>query len=163
MTELIRDIFGEGDRLNGFQMSCRGIVMGLVGLCTIRIAGRRTFGMKSAFDNVIAILLGSILGRAVVGASPFLPVVAASLTIAVAHRIAAWYSVQNHGFGKLIKGSAVILYEKGHMNERALLRHQITKEDIMESLRQHNVTDLNRADAIYLERSGRISVIKQKE
>src|SRR5215831_11046179 len=71
--EWIRILFGEGKDLDCLQMSCRAVVAFFITLVLIRMAGIRTFGKKSAFDNVIIIMLGSILSRVVVGASPFIP------------------------------------------------------------------------------------------
>lgn len=46
-------LFGEGKDLNTLQMSCRAAVSFFVALLLIRIAGQRTFGKGSAFDNVV--------------------------------------------------------------------------------------------------------------
>jgi uncharacterized membrane protein YcaP (DUF421 family) len=83
--EWIKIVFGEGKDLDTLQMSCRAVVAFLITLLLIRIAGIRTFGKKSAFDNVIIIMLGSILSRVVVGASPFIPTTVACLAFVLVH------------------------------------------------------------------------------
>lgn len=67
----IKVFFGEGKDLDALQMSCRSVVTFIIALVLLRLAGIRTFGKRSAFDNVIIIMLGSILSRVPVGASPF--------------------------------------------------------------------------------------------
>jgi hypothetical protein len=44
-------------------------------------AGLRTFAKQSTFDNIIVILLGAVLARGVVGASPFWSTVGASVVM----------------------------------------------------------------------------------
>ena len=85
--KLIIELFGEVGDLNALQMTCRSVVAFLFTLFLIRIAGRRSFGLRAPFDNIILILLGAILGRAVVGASPFVPTLIAGFVICVLHRL----------------------------------------------------------------------------
>src|ERR1700685_3441978 len=73
VMNLLHTLFGEGKDLNTLQMVCRAFVSFFLTLALIRVAGIRTFGKKTPFDNVITIMLGSIFSRVVVGASPFIP------------------------------------------------------------------------------------------
>jgi len=92
---LIHMLFGTGKDLNSLQMVCRAIVSFLITLLLIRIAGIRTFGKRSAFDNVIVIMLGSIFSRVVVGASPFVPTTLACLAFVLVHWLLGWISVRS--------------------------------------------------------------------
>ncbi len=83
MNDLINTLFGHGKDLDSLQMVCRAICMFVITLLLIKISGMRAFGQKSAFDSIIVIILGSVLRRAVAGVSPFIPTVAAGVTIAV--------------------------------------------------------------------------------
>src|ERR671921_427065 len=113
MSELMYKLFGEGRDLNALQMSCRAIVMFFICLLLIRIAGRRSFGAKTAFDNIIALMLGAILSRAVVGVSPFFPTVTASLVLVSVYRLFAFLSVNNDSLSHFLKGKEMSLYRNG--------------------------------------------------
>src|SRR5947207_3800715 len=95
----LENIWGSGEHLTALQMSCRAFVMFFIALALIRIAGMRTFGKRSAFDTIIGIMLGAILIRGVIGASPFLSVVAAGFVLVLLHRLLAWLSVRNETLG----------------------------------------------------------------
>src|ERR1700760_784210 len=115
---IIHTLFGEGKDLDSLQMVCRAIVRFFGTLVLIRIAGIRTFGKKTAFDNVVAIMLGSIFSRVVVGASPFIPTTLACLAFVLVHRFLAWLSLHSDWVGGWIKGEPLTLYANGQFNQR---------------------------------------------
>src|ERR1017187_7797302 len=108
--ELIYKIFGEGNDLNIMQMSTRAVLVFIIALILIRISGRRSFGLRTAFDNIIVVLLGAILSRVVVGASPFIPVVIACFVIVILHRMFGWLIVKHKTFARLIEGNKILVF-----------------------------------------------------
>src|SRR6185312_3538587 len=105
--DLILEIFGEGKDLNPLQMSCRGIVVLLIALILIRVSGRRSFGLHTPLDNIITISLGAVLSRAIVGASPFIPVIVACFVIVLIHRLLGWLIVKSPKFGGIVEGNKI--------------------------------------------------------
>jgi uncharacterized membrane protein YcaP (DUF421 family) len=143
-------------------MVSRAIVSFLLTLVLIRIAGIRTFGKRSAFDNVIVIMLGSIFSRVVVGASPFIPTTLGCLAFVLVHSGLGWISVRSDVIGRLVKGERKVLYAEGKMNERNMRRVMVSQKDLMESVRLRlNSNDLGEVQEIVLERNGEISVIRK--
>ena len=159
----IKLIFGEGRDLNTLQMSCRAVVAFLITLALIRIGGIRTFGKKSAFDNVIIIMLGSILSRVVVGVSPFVPTTVACLAFVLVHWLLARISWNNDVVGRWIKGKRSCLYADGHLQRRNMKKARISEKDLMEGLRlKINDESFDQVEKIFIERNGEISVVKKK-
>src|SRR6185369_12555649 len=117
------------------QMSVRAFTMFIIMLVLIRFAGMRTFAKKSSFDNIIVIMLGAILARGVVGASPYWSTVAASVVMVVLHRLIAWLSVKNRKFEKLVKGTYIKLYHDGSLVNGNLEKTGMSENDLHESLR----------------------------
>lgn len=155
-------LIGEGKELNSFQMAIRAIIIFLIALVLIRFSGRRTFGMFSPFDNVICILLGAILSRAVTGASPFVATIIATFVIVVLHCLFSWIALYNDAFGSLIKGNAKIIYKDGKIIRNNMKRYFITDKDLLEGIRlQGKVESIDEIKSAYIERDGRISVIKK--
>src|ERR1700748_454064 len=97
--QLIHTVFGTGKDLTSLQMVCRAVLAFALTLIMIRIAGIRTFGKRSAFDNVIVIMLGSIFSRVVVGASPFIPTTLACLAFVLVHWLLGYISLYNDTSG----------------------------------------------------------------
>jgi len=162
--DFIIKLFGVGDDLNPLQMSLRAVVAFVIGLILVRFSGRRAFGMRMSFDNVMTILLGAILSRAVVGASPFIPTICAAITLVVLHRLFAWITLKNSKFGKVIKGEVKILFEKGKFNHKNMSYCLITENDLAEALRSNGGRDtFDDIKIICAERNGYISIVKKDD
>lgn len=162
--EILTQLFGEGENQTTLQMSARAVVIFIITLILLRIAGRRSFGMKSPFDNIIVILLGAILSRAVVGASEFLPTIASATVIAVLHRLGAWLGALNLRFGALIKGQKIVLFEKGKLKHDNMRRALISESDLYASLRNDmHLESFERIESAYMENNGQISFVRKAE
>jgi uncharacterized membrane protein YcaP (DUF421 family) len=162
--ETITDLFGHGSDLNSLQMSVRAIVLFFIALFLIRFTGMRVFGIQSAFDTCIIIMLGAVLSRAVVGASPFIPTVIASTALVITHKIIASISVSNQFISHLVKGKPLSLYKNGILNEKNLKKCSLSYGDVMEEIRLiSNQNNMNNIDEIFMERTGKISVIEKSK
>ena len=162
--EIINELFGHGSDLNALQMSIRALITFFVALALIRFSGMRIFGIKSAFDTCIIIMIGAVLARGVVGASPFIPTIAASTALIVIHKIIAAISVSNQFISHLVKGKPLSLYKSGTVNSKNLKRCSLSYGDIMEEIRLTlNQNTMENIDEIFMERTGKISMIKKEK
>jgi uncharacterized membrane protein YcaP (DUF421 family) len=161
--DVITELFGEGKDLTALQMSLRTVVIFAITLILIRISGRRSFGIKTPLDNIIVITLGAILSRAIVGVSPFIPVVVASLVMVCIHRMIGWIGVRKPGFKRMIEGKKILVFEKGNFIEEHLKRGLVCEEDVRLGIRKSALTDnLDKIEKAYIETNGEITVIKKE-
>lgn len=155
--------FGVGEDLTVLQMTVRGVFMFFTALILIRLSGMRTFGKNSAFDIIIGITMGAVLSRGIVGASPFGAVVAVSMAMAVLHRLLGWLSVKFSSIDDIIKGESRVLYRDGQIQWKKLQRSSISINELRESVRQEiNEDSFENVDRIYIDSSGRISVVRKR-
>jgi uncharacterized membrane protein YcaP (DUF421 family) len=160
--ELFLKIFGEGKDLNALQMSSRGIVMFFIALALIRLAGRRSFGVRTPLDNIITISLGAVMSRAIVGASAFVPVVVCCFVIVLLHRAFGWLIANSRSFGHLIEGEKILLFEDGVFLKANMKKALVCQEHLMQGVRKSALTeDMNKIEKVYIERNGEISAIKK--
>lgn len=160
--ELLESIWGSGDQLNPVQMSIRGIASFILALVMIRVSGRRSFGVRTPLDNIIVILLGAVLSRGVVGASPFLSVIATCFCVVLLHRLFAILIVKSPRLSRLAEGSKILLFQNGRFDRHNLKRALLSEEDVLQEVRQRSETDdLSGIDRIYMERDGEISTVKK--
>ncbi|MBO2012333.1 DUF421 domain-containing protein [Hymenobacter negativus] len=167
MKQLWDLLFGpdaDSHTITALQMTTRAILIFFAVLALLRLSGARTFGANTAFDMVVKIMLGAVMSRAVVAASPFWGTLLAGLVLVGLHRVLAWAAFRSHFVGKLVKGEGLMLAENGRLNEPNLRRNHLTHDDLLEGLRESgNIGTVEDAEAVRLERDGSISVVKKQE
>lgn len=150
--------------ITALQMTVRAVLVFFIGLGLLRMSGKRTFGANTAFDMVVKIMLGAVLSRAVVAASPFWGTLLAGLVLVGMHRLLAWASFRSRFIAHFIKGEATVLAEHGRPNQANLNANHLTENDLLEGLRESaNIGTVQQAETVRLERDGSISVVKKPE
>lgn len=161
MNDLLSMLFGEGAELTVWQMAARALAIFLIALALIRISGRRSFGQRSPFDACTTVLLGAILSRAVVGASPFFSVVAAATTLVVMHRLIALANLRWPAFERIVNGTERELVHHGRRDPQAMRAALISEKDLEEAVRKKlGNAQLGEIERAVLERDGEITVVK---
>jgi uncharacterized membrane protein YcaP (DUF421 family) len=156
-------IFSDDKELDSLQMVIRAVIVFFISVFFLRISGRRSFGLKMPLDVVITILLGGMMGRAIVGASPFFPSLAASATLVVLHRVCGMLGVVSQSFSTLVKGVEKIVFENGSFSRRNMFRCMVSEADILEEVRQATHSEsMDKIEKIFVERDGEITVITRK-
>ncbi|MCP3716428.1 DUF421 domain-containing protein [Paraburkholderia sp. CNPSo 3281] len=161
--DILVALFGAGKELDSLQMALRAALAFVCTLALIRISGRRSFGQRSPFDYVVAILLGATLSRFIVGASPAVATFVASLVLVLMHRALAWLCVRYRWLETLVVGVEREVYRDGTFNRAQMSAALITRTDVLETVRQElHATQLEDVEAAILERNGEISLIRRR-
>ncbi|MFP3647491.1 DUF421 domain-containing protein [Paraburkholderia sp. SIMBA_054] len=161
--DIVVAIFGEGKNLDALQMAARTVAVFFLALVFIRISGRRSFGQRSPFDYVVAILLGATLSRVIVGASPAVPTLVASLVMVVIHRALAWACVHSPRLESLAVGVEREVFRDGQFNRKQMSAALITRTDVFETARRElHTLDLDDVQLAILERNGQVSLIRKR-
>jgi uncharacterized membrane protein YcaP (DUF421 family) len=91
--DIVDTVFGtiETD-LNALQMAARAVVTFVVTVAVVRIGNKRLFGKGTAYDMVVAIMIGSVMSRAITGsgAGTMLATWAGGLTLILLHWLLSW-------------------------------------------------------------------------
>jgi uncharacterized membrane protein YcaP (DUF421 family) len=140
-------------------MSARAVVIFLLTLGLIRMSGRRSFGQQRPFDSCTTVLLGAVLSRAVVGASPFVATMCAGASIVVLHRLVAMASLRWPGFESLVSGDTRELVSNGRRDTDAMRKALITQRDLDEAVRKRSGDENSPLRRAVLERDGTITVV----
>ena len=116
-------------------------------------------GIGTPFDVVVGVMLGAVAGRAISGSAPVVPSLAACAVMVALHWLFSRFAVGSHVLGDIFKGHATLLVRNGEVDAEALRQAHLSRHDLDEELRQHNVAGLDRVAEARLERSGKISIL----
>ena len=156
--DFVETLFGSSGDLNVIQMSLRAASVFVLTLSMIRVSGRRSFGQHRPFDACTTVLLGAVLSRAVVGASPFWATMAAGATIVLLHRLIAMASLRWPRFETLISGDKRELVAAKVRSAEEMRRGLVTERDLDEAVRKKTGDEVSPIDRAVLERDGTITV-----
>lgn len=164
IRELALTIFGSGDGdLTVWQMSFRALVVYPFLLFLVRVGDKRFLGEISAFDFVLAIVIGSISSRAISGNAAFWPSLAASILLVGLHWVGGLLAFRYDRVAGWVKGWPRTLVEDGKMDLDQMRKAAIGEHDLESALRRRaDGIDLEDAALMCLERNGEISVVPKK-
>lgn len=144
-------------------VALRTIVVYAITLVLVRLGSRRLLAKPSAFDVIVAIMLGSVMSRAISGSEPFFPTLVAGAMLLLMHWVFAVLSLHIHWLSAALKGRRIPLVRDGKVLRDGMRRANITDEDLAEALRlQIHDEDPSNVQVAYMERSGDISVVPRK-
>lgn len=162
--KFLNEWWGINENISPLEIAARSAVMFIVALLLMRMAGMRPFGKGEAFDNIITFLIGGILSRGVVGATPFFSTMFSMIVIILVHKLFAKLSIYSKWFGAKVKGKRMLLYQNGEFMKENMNRANITEHDILEDLRlEVQLDSLEKIRKVYMERTGEISFVKKEE
>jgi uncharacterized membrane protein YcaP (DUF421 family) len=165
MRSLAETLLGIGaEELSPGQMALRAVITFLLTVAIIRLGNKRLFGKGTAFDLVVAIMIGSVMSRAITNASALLATWLAGVVLVAMHWLLATLSYHIDWFGPLIKGHPVLLVHNGQIEWDGMREGGVSRADLDQALREEgSEPDPSGARLAYLERDGSISVVPRNE
>lgn len=148
------------DSISTLQMLARGFVVFVIGITLVRIGKRRFVSKMTAFDFILAIMIGSLLSRAITQEKYFLEILAVSTFLILLHNLISFISAQSNKSSELIKGKVRLFISNGEINRKALKKADLTEKDLIQALRlSTNTTDLDKVEECRMERNGELSFV----
>ncbi len=153
----------DAKEVDALQMALRTALIYAFSLAVIRLGSKRFLSQASAFDVIVAIMIGSVMSRGINGGTGLIPTLAGGSVLVALHWLFAVLAYHMDWFGPLVKGRPVKLIEDGQVQEEAMRGSSLSKNDLEEALRlEGKKPDPSRVQLAYLERDGSISVIPTK-
>jgi uncharacterized membrane protein YcaP (DUF421 family) len=162
-SDFVRSLLGQSGESSDagvVQMLLRTVLVYAFTLAIVRAGSQRLLAKASIFDVIVAIMLGSIMSRAINGSAPLLPTLAAGLALLAVHWLLAVWAFHTDWLGSLVKGDRILLIKDGKVQHEGMRQASITDHDLRQALRtETQQTDPDQIEVAYLERSGKVSVV----
>jgi uncharacterized membrane protein YcaP (DUF421 family) len=131
-------------------------------LALLRVAKRRFLAQKDPLDILLAILLASMISRAINGSAPFGTSLASGLLLVLLHRALTRLCWVSPAVERFVKGTVDVLVRDGEVQRAVLDHHALSEQDFAADLRLEGGTnDASTLACARLERNGRVSVEKK--
>src|SRR6266700_1106724 len=124
------------------DVALRTTIVYLALLAGLRLTGTRQLGQMSTFDLVLLIIANAVQ-NAMVGPDTSLAggLVAAGVLIGW-HRVIDWWRLRSRRFAKLLAGEGIMLIHAGNVLEAHCRRAGITRDELIQALREHGVSNV---------------------
>ncbi len=130
-------------------------------LLMLRVAGKRTLSKLTEFDFIVSVAIGSVLAATVLGQNDaWAEGILALLLLIGLQILLSWLAVRSSKVRAMVTEKPSLLLYKGALIESEMRKERITEADILSALRESGYRDINEVDAVVLESSGDLSVIK---
>lgn len=140
--------------------SARAAAVYVLMLVVIRALGKRTVGNFSAFDLLIALMLGELVDEIIYGDVRFLEGTIAIVTLAALAAIDAFGSYAHRGVQGLPEGKPTVIVKDGELLRDGMRAERLNELDVMAMLRLQGVQRLSEVRLGTIETDGELSVLK---
>lgn len=142
----------------------KSLAIFIIVLTGFRIMGNQAVGRLTAFDLVVVIALGALMGAPL--ADDSLNIYKATVAVAslvFLQRFTAYLTVKSRWFAKMAIGEPIKLIDHGKIDQKGLQQSRLTYNNLMEELRLKGITRLADVEMAFLEPEGQVSVIPIKD
>jgi uncharacterized membrane protein YcaP (DUF421 family) len=129
-------------------------------LIVIRALGKRTVGNFSAFDLLVALMLGEVVDEIIYGDVRFSQGAIAVVAIAGLAYADSWLSYFGHGFEKVLEGTPTIVIRDGEFVRGGMRQERMNETDIYAHLREQGLHDMREVHLAVIETDGTLSILK---
>jgi uncharacterized membrane protein YcaP (DUF421 family) len=131
-------------------------------LIVVRLLGKREIGATSAFDLVVALILGEVVDEIIYGDVTILQGVVAIVVVALWHVVNSWASFKSKFIDKLTGAPPTVIVKNGQIQRKNLARERLNEAELFSELRLMGVEDVKEVKQATLEPNGTVSVLLEE-
>lgn len=130
-------------------------------LVVVRLTGKRTVGNFSAYDLLVALMIGEVVDEMIYGDVSMLQGAIPIVVVALLHEANAWLSYWDHGLQWVLEGKPSVIVRDGEFERKGMRAERMNEKDVMGQLRLQGIDDLREVKLAVVEIDGQVSVIRQ--
>jgi uncharacterized membrane protein YcaP (DUF421 family) len=129
-------------------------------LVVIRALGKRTVGNFSAFDLLVALMLGEVVDEVIYGDVRFIQGTVAIVAIGALAYADSLLSYFDRGSQAVLEGKPTIVVHNGEFDRQGMRRERMNEKDVLGHLRSQGIHDMREVHLAVVENDGSVSVLK---
>lgn len=141
----------------------QAVVLYFVVLVLVRVMGKRSVGKLAPFDLAVIIMIGELVAIPVSEERGLHHGLIPVAVLAILQLLLTWANTKSRTLERITQGTSTLLVKDGRPQMDGLTRERVTLEDLAIALREKEVENLADVKEAYLEPTGQISVLKQKD
>jgi uncharacterized membrane protein YcaP (DUF421 family) len=141
--------------------AARGVFVYALMLIVIRVLGKRTVGNFSAFDLLVALMLGEVVDEIIYGDVSMAQGVVAIVVVAAAKYATNWLTFSSRTLNRLLEGKATEIMRHGEFVRDGLRSELMHELEAKAALRLRGVSDMREVKLALMEVDGEVSVLKE--
>ena len=140
----------------------RTLLLYLLALVVFRSMGKRTMGKMAPFDVAVIIIIGEAVALGMEVKTPILTSVLPIILLGLLQYGLAWINLRSHRMEEVTQGYPTLIIKEGKPVEENLRQERVTEADLMMGLREQGLAGPKTVQEAYLEPTGKVSVVLQK-
>lgn len=145
------------------RLAGQTVVLYITVLVIVRLMGKRSVGHLAPFDIAVIIMIGEMVAIPVTEERALYHGLIPVVMLGLMQLLLTWANTKSHRLEMITQGTSALLVKDGKPQMQNLRRERVTLEDLSIGLREKEVENLADVKEAYLEPTGQISVIKQKD
>jgi uncharacterized membrane protein YcaP (DUF421 family) len=142
--------------------AARAFAVFVLMMVVIRALGKRTVGNFSAFDLLVALMLGEVVDEIIYGDVTFLQGTVAIVVIGALAFTDSFLSYSSHTMQRVLEGSPTVMIRHGKFQRDGMKAEHLNEIDLVAMLRLHGIRDRREVALAVLETDGELSVIPEE-
>lgn len=134
----------------------------LLMLVVMRTMGKRAIGNFTAFDLLVALMMGEVVDEMAYGDVSFLQGTTVIVVVGVLQYVNSWISYYDHGMDALLEGKPTVMVRNGVLVRAGLKKERMNHKDVMGELRLAGITDIREVRLAMLENDGELSILREE-
>jgi len=130
-------------------------------LLVMRAMGKRAIGNFTAFDLLVALMMGEVVDEMAYGDVSFLQGATVIVVVGILQYANSWLSYYDHGADAILEGKPTVMILNGVLVAHGLRKERMNPKDLMAELRLRGVDDVREVRLAMLENDGELSVLKE--
>lgn len=146
-----------------FMVMYRTLFFYFLVVLAYRIMGKREIAQLGIIDLIVSILIAELVAMSIenIDKSIFLTII--PIVILVILEIAlAFVGIKSKTIRNVLSGKPSLLISRGHINYHEMVKQRYSLDDLLVSLRQQEVRNLDEVEYAVLEPNGKLSIFKYK-